>query len=222
MSEMRETRETPSKPQGLFHEALDDVVTTSKNWWLLLIAGIVWVIIAILILRFDYGTVAGIAILFGAFCFVAAANEVMVAAVSSSRGWRILHWLLAVLFVIVGVVAFVRPGSTFAGLAAVMSFYFIFRGSFDIAMAFAASRAPGWWVLLLVGLGEIAIGFWAAGSWKVSVVLLVSWVAAGALMHGLGQISTAFLVRRVGHGVAARRVLGTPDAGSPGGSPSAT
>jgi hypothetical protein len=34
---------------------MDDVVTTSKNWWLLLITGIAWVIIAILILRFDYG-----------------------------------------------------------------------------------------------------------------------------------------------------------------------
>ena len=96
-----------------------------------------------------------------------------------------------------------RPGDTFVSLAAVMSFYFIFRGSFDIAMAFAASRAPGWWVLLLVGLAEIAIGFWAAGSWKVSAVVLVSWVAAGALMHGIGQISTAFLVRRVGHRAAA-------------------
>ena len=202
-AEMSEIRETPSKPQGLFHEALDDVVTTSKNWWLLLITGIAWVIIAILILRFDYGTVAAIAVLFGVFCFFAAANEVMVAAVSTSRGWRILHWLLAVLFVIVGVVAFFRPDDTFITLAAVMSFYFIFRGSFDIAMAFAASRAPGWWVLLLVGLAEIAIGFWAAGSWKVSVVVLVSWVAAGALVHGIGQISSAFLVRRIGHDAGA-------------------
>lgn len=211
---MNEIRGNPSKPQGLFHEALHDVGTTSKNWWLLLIAGIAWVIVAILILRFDYGTVAAIAVLFGVFCFAVAANEVMVAAVSSSRGWRILHWLLALLFVIVGIVGFLRPDDTFVGLAAVMSFYFIFRGSFDIAMAFAGSRLPGWWVLLIVGLAEIAIGFWAAGSWKVSVVVLVSWVAAGALMHGIGQISSAFLVRRVGHDVAAfsePRVAGTRD-----------
>ena len=106
----------------------------------------------------------------------------MVAAVSSSRGWRILHWLLAVLFVIIGVVGFLRLGDTFESLAAVMSFYFIFRGSFDIAMAFAGSRLPGWWVLLLVGLAEIAIGFWAAGSWKVSVVVLVSWLPVAAVL----------------------------------------
>jgi uncharacterized membrane protein HdeD (DUF308 family) len=200
---MSDTREAQARPLGLFHEAIDDVVSTTKYWWLLLVSGVAWIVIAIVILRFDYNTVAAIAILFAVFCYAAAANEVMVAMVSTSRGWRILHWLLAVLFVIVGVFAFLRPENTFVGLAAVMSFYFIFRGSFDIAAAFTASRVPGWWVLLLVGFAEIAIGFWAAGSWNASVVVLVSWVAAGALVHGVGQIASAFMVRKVSHGAAA-------------------
>jgi uncharacterized membrane protein HdeD (DUF308 family) len=167
----------------------------------MLVTGAIWIVAAIVILRFNYATVAVIATLFGVLCFFAAANEAMVGAVSS-RGWRILHWLLAVAFIVVGVFAFLRPDPTFVGLAAVMSFYFIFRGGFDVATAIAGSRAPGWWVLLLVGLAQIAIGFWAAGSWKVSVVLLVSFVAAAALMHGIGQISTAFMVRRVGKALA--------------------
>ena len=184
------------------HPVLDEVVSTTRYWWLLLVTGVAWIVIAIVILRFNYATVAAIAALFGVFCYVAAANEVMVGAVSS-KWWRILHWLLAALFIVVGFFAFFRPEDTFVALAAVMSFYFVFRGAFDIAMALAGSRAPGWWVLLLVGLAELAIGFWAAGSWKVSVIVLVSWVAAGALLHGIGQIASAFVVRRVGRSVEA-------------------
>jgi hypothetical protein len=37
---------------------------------------VAWIVIAIVILRFNYGTVAAIAALFGVFSFVAAANEV--------------------------------------------------------------------------------------------------------------------------------------------------
>jgi uncharacterized membrane protein HdeD (DUF308 family) len=198
-----DTHQASPRPSGIFHDAVDELASTTKHWWLLLVTGVAWVVIAILILRFDYTTVAAIAVLFGVFCFAAAANEVMVSAVTPSRGWRILHWLLAALFIVVGVVAFFRPADTFVGLAAVMSFYFVFRGAFDIATSLAASRVPGWWVLLLVGIAEIAIGFWAAGSWNVSVVVLVSWVAAGALIFGVGQIASAFLVRKVGHGAAA-------------------
>ena len=107
---MSETRESSSKPHGVIHTTpwtMSPRQARTGGWSEP--TGIAWVIIAIVILRFNYATVATIAVLFGGFCFVAAANEVVVAAVSSSRGWRILHWLLAVLFVIVGVVAFFRP-----------------------------------------------------------------------------------------------------------------
>ena len=50
---MTETRQAPMTPSGIFHPILDDVVSTTKNWWLLLVAGVAWIVIAVVILRFD-------------------------------------------------------------------------------------------------------------------------------------------------------------------------
>ena len=190
-------------PKGPMHEAVDQTMSRTRLWWLPLIAGVAWIMVAMLVLRFDYGTVATIAWLFSIICFVVAVNEVTVGVmVSPSRGWLVLHLLLGVLLAIVGVVALVLPDYTFVALAAVMSFYFVFRGAFDVASALAFSTAPGWWVLLLAGLAELALGFWAASSWKVSATLLVALVAAAALVHGVGQITAAFILHRIRHGLS--------------------
>jgi uncharacterized membrane protein HdeD (DUF308 family) len=88
-----------------------------------------------------------------------------------------------------------------------VSFYFIFRGSFDIVMAFAGSAVSGWWVLLITGIVELGLGFWSAGSWSVSVVVLVAWVAAGALLHGIGEIALGFQIHQGRSGIASLQGL---------------
>jgi uncharacterized membrane protein HdeD (DUF308 family) len=168
----------------------------------LLITGAAWIVLSIVILRFGYTTVAAVAVLFGAYpC--RRGQEIMIGAVSSSTGWRVAHGLLAALLVVVGVVSLMNLGATFVTLAAIISFYFIFRGCFDIVMAFAGSAVSGWWVLLISGLIELGLGFWAAGSWNISVVVLVAWVAAGALVHGIGEIALAFQIHHGGRGITA-------------------
>jgi uncharacterized membrane protein HdeD (DUF308 family) len=200
MSEtLRQSTSTPG-PVGRF---FDEAASKTRFWWLLLITGAAWIVLSIVILRFDYTTVTAVAVLFGVYCLVAAVNEITIGAVSSSTGWRIAHGLLAALLVVVGVVCLMNLGATFVTLAAVISFYFIFRGCFDIVMAFAGSAVSGWWVLLITGLVELGLGFWAAGSWSVSVVVLVAWVAAGALLHGIGEIALAFQIHRGRSGIAA-------------------
>jgi uncharacterized membrane protein HdeD (DUF308 family) len=171
----------------------DDAISKTRYWWLLLITGTAWIALSIVILRFDYTTVAAVAVLFGVYCLAAAATQTMIGAVSSSTGWRIAHGLLAALLVMAGVASFANFGATFDTLTAIISFYFMVRGCFDLVTAFA-NIMSGWWVLLICGFIELGLGFWAAGSWNASVVVLVASVAAAALVHGIGDIALGFQI----------------------------
>ncbi len=81
-----------------------------------------------------------------------------------------------------------------------ISFFLVFAGTFDIITAISARReVQVWWLQLISGIIELALGFWAAGYYGRSAILLVAWVAAFALIRGVTNIVMAFRVREVQH-----------------------
>jgi uncharacterized membrane protein HdeD (DUF308 family) len=171
-------------------------------WWWLLITGIAWMVVALILLRFDYSSVSAISILFGVIAIMAGVLEFGVMFMAEGW-WRVLNGLLAVVFIVTGIVAFIHPGNTFAALAAVFSFFLIFAGTFDIIIAISTRREiEVWWLQLIGGIVELLIGFWAAGYYGRSAVLLVAWVAAIAIIRGVRDIVLAFRVREVQHAPA--------------------
>jgi len=174
----------------------------TRWWWVFLLTGLVWLLVSIIVLRFDYTTVAAVSILFGVIALFAGVNELF--AIGASDGWwKVLHGLLGVVFVVVGFIAFIHPGDTFRALAAVISFFFIFKGFFDIIVAIATKDEIGvWWLQLVVGIVEVLIGFWAAGYYGRSVVLLVAWVGIAALVRGITEIIFAFKLRSLHRALA--------------------
>jgi uncharacterized membrane protein HdeD (DUF308 family) len=188
------------RPLGRF------LAPVADNWWLLLVTGVAWLLVSIVIFRFDYTTVAAVSVLFGIVALGATANEVFLATVSSS-GWRVAYLVMAGLSLVVGIVSFIHPGDTFVALAALVSFYLVFRGSFDLITAFSLSPdVPRSWLLIITGIAELLIGFWAAGSWNLSVVVLVAWVGAAALMRGLTEIIGAFQLRDLNQAARTSRI----------------
>jgi uncharacterized membrane protein HdeD (DUF308 family) len=173
---------------------IDDRDVT-RYWWLQLITGGAWLLLSVIVFRFDFSTVSAISILFGVVMLAAGITEV-VNVFSAAGWWRIAHALLALAFVVIGIVSFVHPGDTFKALAGVMSFYFVFKGGFDLVLAIAARDVLDlWWLRLALGIVEVLLGFWAAGYFGRSVTLLVVWVGATALTRGIGDLFAAFAVR---------------------------
>jgi uncharacterized membrane protein HdeD (DUF308 family) len=167
-----------------------------RYWWLLLLSGIAWIVVAAIVFRFDYTSVVAVATLFGILAIAIGGAELALA-MMSQHWWRLLHALLGVVFIATGVIAFFTPGDTFVGLAAVISFYFIFAGVWDIVSSLAMRELPGWWIQLISGLLELGLGYWAAGSWRVSATVLVAFVGAIVFIRGVTQISLAFSIHSV-------------------------
>jgi len=171
-------------------------------WWLLLITGIGWILVGLIVLRFDYTSVSAISILFG--CVAIASGVLEIGMVFISAGWcKLFYAVLAVIFIVAGIVAFIHPGNTFVALSAVFSFFLIFAGTWDIIVSISTRHEiEVWWLQLIGGIIELVLGFWAAGYYGRSAVLLIAWVAAFTLIRGVRDIVLAFRVREVQHGTA--------------------
>jgi uncharacterized membrane protein HdeD (DUF308 family) len=187
VSVLEDLRETSGRP-------------SSRLWWWVTIVGAEWIIFAIVILRFDDTSIAAVSVLFGVVSLGAAGTEVAAAGISSG-GRRIWHYVLVGLFTVVGITSFLRPGDTFRSIAALMSFFLFFRGITDLFLAFSsAGDAASPRVFVFTGIVELFLGFWAAGSWGLSATVLIAWVGAAALLHGVSDLAYAFALRPQKHG----------------------
>ena len=168
-------------------------------WWLMLITGIAWILVSAILLRFDYTSVSSISILFGIVALFAGAAEVGVLFLAAGW-WKLLHAVLAIVYIVAGIVAFIHPGDTFLALAAIFSFFLVFAWTFDIVIAISTRHEiEVWWLQLVGGIIELALGFWAAGYYGRSATLLVAWVAAFTIIRGVRDIVLAFRVRELQH-----------------------
>jgi len=173
------------------------VEETADRWWLFLLTGIAWLVFALLVFQWDYTTVYAISYLFGVVALVAGLNEFLAIGVSTT-GWKIVRGILGVLFVIAGIWALVHPHNAFATLAALIGFFLLFKGIFDLTVAFVAkSQFDLWWLQLTVGIIEILLAFWVAGSFEKKTILLVIWVGVIALSRGITELFLAFKLLRL-------------------------
>jgi uncharacterized membrane protein HdeD (DUF308 family) len=170
--------------------------SASRFWWLYLLTGVLWLWVTLIILSLDLDTVYAIAILFG-FVAIGAGISEFLAMGASTTGWKIAHGILGVIFVAAGIVAFFRPQGTFVALAAIVAWVLLFKGIFDIVLAFISHPAHLWWVGLIVGIVEILLAFWAAGYFRGSAIILVAWVAALTLLRGITEIVMAFRLHKL-------------------------
>jgi uncharacterized membrane protein HdeD (DUF308 family) len=167
----------------------------TRLWWLWLVAGIAWIMVALVVLQFDQASITTIGVLVGVMFFAAGAQQLMLATMAESLRW--LWALFGVLFLIAGVICLVNPEKTFAGLADILGFLFAMVGAWWIIQAFVEKEAnPIWWLGLISGVLMVILAFWTSGQFFIEkAYTLLVFAGIWALMHGVGDIVRAFQLR---------------------------
>ena len=167
-------------------------------WWLWLISGVFWFVVALVVLQFDQASITTVGVLIGIMFLVAGVQNFFFGSLAGGAAQWIL-WIFAVLFVIAGVISLIQPEDTFAGIADVLGFLFLLVGLFWVIEAFAERDTNDlWWFGLISGVAMIILAFWTGGQFFIEkqYVLLV-FAGIWALFHGVGDLIKAFTIRKL-------------------------
>jgi uncharacterized membrane protein HdeD (DUF308 family) len=167
-------------------------------WWVELFLGVLWMVIAVVVLKFNNASVATVGILTGIMFLVFAAEEFALAGLDRSARW--IWALFGVLLTAAGIVALIHPRNTFAGFADVLGFVFLLIGVLWIVQAFIERAVNDlWWLGLTSGILMVILAFWVSGEFFLDrAATLLVFAGVWALMKGITDIVRAFQMRQLG------------------------
>jgi uncharacterized membrane protein HdeD (DUF308 family) len=196
---MESSAATPGfdRPPPGSREASEVGRAVSKLWWVELLTGIAWLVVALVILQFDEASIKTVGVLVGVMFTATGIQHLVLAGLAESMRW--LWALFGALFLVCGAIAFINPEETFAGLADVLGFLFLTVGAWWTIRAFLErSHNPAWWLGLISGIVMIVLAFWTSGQFFVEkAYTLLVFAGVWALMQGITDIARAFMLRSV-------------------------
>jgi uncharacterized membrane protein HdeD (DUF308 family) len=168
-------------------------------WWLWLVVGIAWVVASLVVLQFDEASITTIGIIVGLMFTFAGLQQLALAAIAESLRW--LWALFGVLFLVAGVICFINPEETFAGLADILGFLFLCIGVWWTIQAFLEKELnPLWWLGLVGGVLMVILAFWTSGQFFLErAYTLLVFAGIWTMMQGITDIVRAFQIRSLRH-----------------------
>jgi uncharacterized membrane protein HdeD (DUF308 family) len=175
-------------------------VLLARNWWAVLIRGVLAVVFGVLAFVNPGITLAALVLVFAAYSLVDGVFAVIAglrAARRQERWWPFA--LEGLLSIVVGIIAFLIPVAAAFALLMLVSAWSIVTGLFRIAAAIRLRREiQGEWLLILSGILSVAFGVVIA-IWPVVGLVTVMWlIGFYAVLFGVILIALAF--RLLSHG----------------------
>ncbi|GLY93541.1 hypothetical protein [Actinoplanes sp. NBRC 103695] len=162
-------------------------------WGWLMLAGVAWLAVAWTVLRLepaDIVHVAGPVILFGAL------TEALRAFAGARTWW--MNAAMSLLFTATGVILLTAQTSSYTTPAALIGWYLMVRGAVDVAVAMMTRETDKvWGLIMVVGVLEAGLGFFAASPLSRTADLVVTIVGGLGLLRGVADLVTGLRLREV-------------------------
>src|SRR3954468_10745883 len=176
----------------LTHQAAQDV---ARNWWVLLLNGALLVVAGLLIFGIDW-SVRSLATFIGVLFVFQGATEALTTGIDARV--RRANVVTGLLSIAAGIVIIVWPSPGLLALGIVLGAWLIVMGTIAIAGAFAARRIiPNWWLLVLLGLAEVALGVLALANPGATLAAIITVGGIWAVVIGVMRIVLSFQVKRL-------------------------
>ncbi len=139
-------------------------------------------------------------LVFGAFYLVAGILQIAQGIQAKESRWsgRALHFAVAVIYVLVGILIFIDPIAASLGITLALAALFMFIGGMRIAHALTSKKKQWKWLMPITAgiidllLGVIIIANWpASGLWVIGLLVSVE-----LIMNGWYLVITALAVRK--------------------------
>jgi uncharacterized membrane protein HdeD (DUF308 family) len=170
----------------------------ARNWWVLLLNGIVAIVFGVLAFTWPGVTLLALVTLYGVYCLadgITALWASFSAKDGAGRSWG--HMLfVGIISIGAGITAFVWPHITAYALLVLIAIWAIMRGVFEIVAAISLRKViDNEWMLGLAGAASVLFGLAVIARPGLGALAIVWMIATFAILRGAILTGLAFKLR---------------------------
>ncbi len=179
---------------------LNSVKSSTKNWWLSLLLGVLFILLGIWVFRTPLASYISLSMLFSVLIFISGIFGVIfsISNRKEMEGWG-WHLTGGILDLMIGSVLVLYPAITMAILPFFVGFWILFRGVFAIGLSFQlrSYSVPNWGLLLFFGILIVLFSFLLLLNPIFTSLGIVYMTALAFVVMGIFRIILAFNLKRI-------------------------
>lgn len=168
----------------------------SKNWWLVLLKGVILILLAFLVFGNPMGTLLGLSLFLGIGILIAGIIIVIIALAAKNEmenwGWKLAEGILDIIF---GFMLIANPEITSVVIPFIIGFWAVFYGILITIGAFSLEKTD--WKLLILGVLTILLGNVIMFNPIFMGITLSIWIGITLLVAGIYNVVYSFDIKKI-------------------------